>query len=170
MPGQTARQRNLFPLPPLKAVALPNDDYRRSFVSAKSRRRAGSRRHAIEDCNHAIRALNVLNDYSFNCSSPVTAKPTLAQRQCLKHIQDSVVAFGAPPDPHLTPTEALQELRVSHDYSGVPKNFVPLDLQKLSLPGGDNSPVRLDRLGFDGISASPVGEFCSSILLAATCS
>ena len=31
--------------------------------------------------------------------------------------------------------------------------------------GGENSSVRLDRLGFDGVSASHVGEFCSSILL-----
>ena len=114
-PDLPDRQRDLFPLPLLKAVALHNDENRRSFVSAKFRRRAGACRHAIDDCNHTIRPLNVLNGHSFNCSSPVTAKPTLAQRQCLKHIQDSVVAFGAPPDPHLTPTEALQELRVSHD-------------------------------------------------------
>ncbi len=59
-----ARQRDLFPLPLLKAVALHNDDNRRRFVSAKCRRRAGARRHALDDCNHTIRALNVLNDHS----------------------------------------------------------------------------------------------------------
>ena len=161
----TERQRDIFPLPPFEAVSPPNVERSRSFVSAKCRRRAGGLDHAADDCNKAIRSLNVLNDHSFNSSSPATVKPNLAQRQCIKSIRQAIHDFGAPPDPHLSPTEALRELRASHDYSGVPKNLAPLDLQRLSLPDGSSKPVSLDCFGFDGQSASPVGEFCKSILL-----
>ena len=125
------RQMDLFPLPSLqtfKGLSPPDAEQVSNHLSDKSRRQCGTRRHGLSDANDIIRNLDVLSDHSFTSKSPVTSKPSASQSKALSHIVNSVTAFGAPPDTNLTPTEALRELRVSHDYSDVRKNLAPLDL------------------------------------------
>ena len=131
-----ARQRGLFPLPPLFVAEA--EIAQNSPSSRRSRSRLQSRLSVDARCEAAVHALNELAGHD----EPGIALGSVTAHQLLvkKHVLDAVREMGASA-PVLSPAEAFGELRGASVYEEDLAGPVrPLDLATVSLPAAGSSP------------------------------
>eukprot|EP00959_Pyramimonas_sp_CCMP1952_P129347 2704772-Pyramimonas_sp.AAC.1 len=108
------RARDIFPLPCPRDREVFDRDVDRGLPRGL-RQRLGERLSVHHDVLNAVDSLNWLHDPSVRCGRDRHASyvgPSLAQCQCLNHIEASVQELGPPPA-SLSPAEALLQLRVA---------------------------------------------------------
>eukprot|EP00438_Fugacium_kawagutii_P012339 Skav221970 [mRNA] locus=scaffold195:898936:903000:- [translate_table: standard] len=138
-------------------------------VSRKVRQRVGRRRHAVDEVNRTLDALNQMYGRPgvgrvFPDELPQSL--SAAQQKVFEFVKHATSYVGKPPD--VGGPEALLALRVSEGYEALP-TCSPLgsyDPESISLPAGGGNPVPLATLwGDDG--QQKVKEFSQHELLGA---
>eukprot|EP00438_Fugacium_kawagutii_P013923 Skav213475 [mRNA] locus=scaffold565:39265:42440:+ [translate_table: standard] len=142
----------------------------RPSCSRKGIRRFLVDQHVRKEVNHTIRALNSMYGCPESGSTMISLEEELfghgaAQLKAVDHVLQSVHAIGKPPS-DLTGSGAFESLRAAEGYSHEPAvgSLCSFNLEKVSLPEGDWSPIPLSDLwGPDGREL--VEDFVTSQLL-----
>ena len=155
--------RDIFPLPSVQFSGRP--DVR---LSRGCQQRLGRRRHFEEEVQHTLDALNRTFEGTLKTSFGATSKAggilSAGQRQVFEFIEHAISGVGSPVD--ITGPEALEALRVSEGYEGLPTSS-PLGSYNpdlVSLPSGEMNPVSLESLWGPG-GREAVQEFVSARVL-----
>ena len=164
MAPSATRQRDIYPLPSFESVLPPRGD----GVSSSAHRKSLQRDHIGKWCEEIG---GVLNEMSGSRRSMHEGNVTTSQKCVLKHVLGCVDALGPPPvddDGVRVPGRvALQELLAKQGYGG--GATVSLDINLLSLPSLEGSPVALDELlgpgGNHFVSRSSSIRRCSQRML-----
>ncbi len=149
MHGVARKQRDIFPLPYLKAA----DRVPTSVISRRCRRRLEFRGHVEGEVNHTIHSLNSMYGEAQQARSYLSLNECLfgeaqAQTRALEFIQSMVVQMGKPPD-GLTASGALQQLRGVSGYEDAiqaPGSLASFNLEAISMPDPGWSPIPLEDL------------------------
>ena len=140
------RQRDIFPLPTVRAVSGEPALLGRSRVADQRRLKRAYIEEWAEDC---VQALNEMSGGAEAKAVP-SHPPTVMQRCALRHVMRSCAAMGRPPA-ELTREEALHGLLSNKCYDGQPVALAPLDVDLLSLPAPGSVPTAIAELaGEDG--------------------
>ncbi|CAK0893446.1 unnamed protein product, partial [Prorocentrum cordatum] len=139
MLGQSARQRDIFPLPPLcrdHVCAAGRRD-----LSRVTRRRGEATKHILDWGDDCIDALNDLHGHQDRPAAPAHA----GQRHAVEHVESRVRALGKPPPEAGFREGALRELLAGAGIyqTGDLSSRRPYVKESISWPSPDAQPVPL---------------------------
>ena len=138
------RCRGVLPLP-VASLAFSVDESKRRVLPRAVQRRLARRSHRSCMCSEVATSLNQLY---LGAATPVTAlssRPTDAQSEAWKHIDQSCFAMGCPPE-DLDPQGAVAELLGSRSYADASNATAPMDVSRLALPPEGFTLVALEAM------------------------
>ena len=146
-PHSTARQRDIFPLPPAPAVAPAPGIKPSADCSRTVQRRRTRKLHQVSLVAQMVAGLNAL------AGTPTASalEPTAVQSLCMEHLSEVAQEFGVPPAT-LSEAGSLTELCATSAIYGDGSKVVPFDEGRVAWPPVASGSVSVFELVSPGLS------------------